>query len=330
MMPMPHAFVTGGTGFVGRNLIEQLTHAGWAVTALHRPSSDVSALKPYGVQFAQGDLLDSDALKRVMPGQVDVVFHVAGNTSVWSPNNARQARDNVEGTRNMVEAALNAGARRFVYTSTWNTYGLEKYETLIEDLPQLGADSWVNYTRTKALAEREVKAAVPRGLNAVVLNPSHIVGRYDPGNWARLITLVHRGKLPGVPPGSGSFCHAEQVALAHIAAAERGVTGENYLLGGTDASFLEVIRLIGQLTGRKVPGRAVPGTAIKLMARLQDMAGRVTGREPDLTPEAAAMLTVHPRIVSDKAERQLGYRKVPLQIMLEDCHGWLQTQGLLE
>lgn len=326
---MPHAFVTGGTGFVGRNLVEQLTEQGWEVTVLHRPTSDVEALEVYGVNLAVGELLEPDSLRRALPPQVDAVFHVAGNTSVWSRNNARQSRDNVEGTRNMVDAALAAGARRFVYTSTWNTYGLEAYATITEDTPQLGLNSWINYNRSKALAEQLVKEAVSRGLDAVVMNPSHIIGRYDPGNWSRLIRLVHQRRLPGVPPGSGSFCHAEQVALAHIAAAQQGETGANYLLGGTDASFLEVIRVIGELTGRKVPRRPVPVAVLKIMARLQAARALFTGREPDLTPEAAAMLAAHPRVVSDKAERELGYEKVPLRVMLEDCYTWMRAEALL-
>lgn len=326
---MPHAFITGGTGFVGRNLIEQLSEQGWRMTALHRPGSRVEVLKPYGVQPVEGDLLNADSLRRAMPKGVDAVFHVAGNTSIWSRNNDRQTRDNVEGTTNMVEAALDAGAGRFVHTSTWNTYGLAEHDTITETTPQLGTKSWINYNRTKALAEQVVKEAAQRGLDLVVLNPSHIIGRYDAGNWSRFFRMVQDGKLPGIPPGSGSFCHAEQVALAHIAAAEHGKTGENYLLGGADASFVEVIHQIGELTGVKVPGRPVPVTVLKVMARIQVLVAGVTGNEPDLTPEGASMISSHPRIVSDKAETELGYKNVDLRVMLADCYEWMRAESLL-
>lgn len=251
---MKSAFVTGGTGFVGLNLVEQLVKQGWRVAALHRSTSDVRRLQGFGVLLATGDLQDLPSLSAAIPPHVDAVFHVAGNTSVWARHNTAQYRDNVDGTRNLVEAALRAGVKRFVHTSTWNTYGLD-YETISEDTPQRGLDSWINYNRTKTLAEREVRKGVARGLQAVILNPAHIVGRYDPGNWSRMIRMVHQRRLPGIPSGSGTFCHAEQVALAHIAAAERGKLGDNYLLPGTDASFAEVIRLIAELTGRRAPRR---------------------------------------------------------------------------
>lgn len=326
---MPQAFVTGATGFLGRNLVEQLSQQGWQITVLHRPTSNTTGLDGYAVELVEGSLLDLESLKRALPLSVDAVFHVAGNTSVWAKNNAAQTRDNVEGTNNMVAAALANNAKRFVHVSTWNVYGLEQYDVMNEQSPQLGLDSWVNYNRTKSLAEQAVKAAVERGLKAVIVNPSHIVGRYDPGNWSRFIHLVNANKLPGVPPGFGSFCHAEQVAKALIAAAEKGQIGHNYLLGGADASFLDVVTIIGELTGRKVPKRPLPAVVIKVVGHLQAIAANITGKEPDLTPEAAEMVSAKVRIVSDKAEKELGYQPVPLQHMLDDCYQWMKAEGLL-
>ena len=118
------AFVTGGTGFLGLNLIEQLIAQDWHVTALHRPGSDIRLLSQFPVQRVEGDILDPDSLRRAMPQGVDAVFHVAADISMWSGHAARQTRINVEGTRNVVEAALQAGAKRLVHTSTWNTYGI--------------------------------------------------------------------------------------------------------------------------------------------------------------------------------------------------------------
>lgn len=325
---MKSAFVTGATGFVGRNLVEQLVEQGWGVTALHRPASAIRYLQGFGVLLAAGDLQDLPSLHTAIPKDVSAVFHVAGNTSVWSRHNDAQYRDNVDGTRNMVEAALHAGAKRFVHTSTWNTYGLD-YDTISEDTPQRGLDSWINYNRTKTLAELEIRKGIEHGLQAVIINPAHVVGRYDPGNWSRMILMVHHGRLPGIPPGAGTFCHAEQVALAHIAAAERGKVGDNYLLPGTDASFAEVIRLISDLTGQPAPRHVLAPWALRLVGRVHVLRARFTGRPPDLTPEAAAFLSAHPRIVSDRAQRELGYRRVPLRTMFEDCYRWMVSEGLL-
>ena len=118
------AFVTGGTGFLGLNLVEQLTAQGWQVTALHRPGSDVRLLSRFPARRVEGDLLDPASLRRAVPRGVDAVFHVAADISMWQGHAARQTRVNVEGTRHVVEAALEAGAGRLVHTSTWNVYGL--------------------------------------------------------------------------------------------------------------------------------------------------------------------------------------------------------------
>ncbi len=325
---MRRAFVTGGTGFIGRNLIEQLVHQDFAVTALHRAGSDVSGLKAYPVDLKQGDLLDADSLKRAIAPDTEYVFHVAGDTSMWARHALRQAHVNIDGTANMLAAAEARGVRRFVHTSTWNVYGLEQGR-INEGSPRRGGNSWVAYHRTKYAGEYLVRDAARR-LETVILNPAHVIGRYDAHGWSRIIRMVHDGKLIGAPPGSGSFAHAEAVALAHIAAAERGKVGANYLLGGADASFLQLVQVIGEITGAKVPGKPLPAWTVKTVARLKAWRATVTGIEPDVTPEAAEMLLMNPRIDSNKAERDLDYRTTSLRIMLLDCYRWMRDAGLLK
>src|SRR5262249_46880626 len=134
---------------------------------------------------------------------------------------------------------------------------------------------------------------------------------------------------PGVPPGAGSFCHAAAVAEAMIAAAEHGRPGQNYILGGADATFLEVFHTIGRMTGKPVPKRAMPAAALRVYARILAGIAAVTGREPVITPEIAALVTGDARLVSDRAIRELGYRTVALAAMLEDAHRWMKDEGLL-
>jgi nucleoside-diphosphate-sugar epimerase len=174
-----------------------------------------------------------------------------------------------------------------------------------------------------------VKAAAVEGFAAVIVNPGHIIGRYDTHNWARMIIMAARGTLPGVPPGSGSFCHGAAAAEAMIAAAARGRTGENYLLGGADALFLDVVQTIGRIAGKKVPRRAMPAVALKLYARVVTGIAALTGREPQVTPEAAAIVTGHARIDSSRAIRELGYQPVALETMLQDSYRWMKDEGLL-
>jgi nucleoside-diphosphate-sugar epimerase len=322
------AFVTGATGFLGLNLVEVLLAQGWQVIALHRPESDLTYLRRLSAERVAGDVTDAASVRRALPPEVDAVFHVAGDTGLWAGNNAAQDRVNVAGTRNVVGAALEKRARRFVHTSSISAYGLQRGR-IDESAPQLGRVSPVNYQRSKYLAEEAVRAGIGRGLQAVILNPAAILGRYDTRNYARLVTLIARGRLPGVPPGSLSFCHAREVAQAHVAAAERGRTGENYLLGGTDASLLELVRAIGEALSKPVPRRATPAWALRALGALGALGARFTGRPPTLTPEAARMVTREVFCDCSKAVRELGFRTVPLREMVSDCVGWLAAEGRL-
>jgi nucleoside-diphosphate-sugar epimerase len=327
--PMPRsAFVTGATGFVGLNLIEELLQRGWRVIAMHRPSSDVGYLRRLGAERVPGDVTDAGSVRRAMPRDVDVVFHVAGDTGLWSRSNARQDRVNIAGTRHTVEAALARRARRFVHTSTISVYGMQ-CGRLDEHSPQLGRDSPINYQRSKFFAEEEVRAGLVHGLDAVIINPAGIIGAYDTRNYARLFRLVAAGRLPGVPPGALSFCHAREVARAHVAAADQGRTGENYVLGGTDASLLELVREIGAALGKAVPSRATPPWLLRAVGALGALRGALTGRAPEITPEVVRMGLRTFTCDCTKAVRELDFRLVPLRDMVAECAAWMAAEGLL-
>ncbi len=322
------AFVTGATGFVGLNVVEELLAQGWRVIALHRADSELKYLRRMDAERAIGDITDADSVRRAMPQGVDAVFHVAGDTNLWSRRNAAQDRINIEGTRNVVDAALERRARRFVHTSSISAYGLQRGR-LDEGTPQLGKYSSVNYNRSKHVAEEAVRAGMARGLDAVILNPGAILGPYDTRNYARLVMLVAAGKLPGVPPGALPFCHVREVARAHVAAFEKGRKGENYLLGGTDASFVALLREIGAALGKPVPARPTPAWVLRLLGALGSLGGALTGTEPTLTPEMARQATRELTCDCSKAMRELGYRAVPLREMVGDCVRWLAAEGLL-
>jgi nucleoside-diphosphate-sugar epimerase len=208
-------------------------------------------------------------------------------------------------------------------------YGFQR-STIDEQTPRLTNADWINYVRTKQQAEMLVKKAVEeQGLNAVILNPAHIMGPYDRHNWARMLIMVNQGRLPGVPSGAGSFADAREIARAAIQAVHKGRIGHNYLLGGTDAEFVDVVAIAGKLTGQKVPRRATPAWLIKLIARIKTAAASITGREPDLTPESAAMVTQHIHCDSGKAIAELDYQKTDIETLVTDTYTWLQKSGLL-
>jgi nucleoside-diphosphate-sugar epimerase len=202
-------------------------------------------------------------------------------------------------------------------------------QALEEQLPMAAGTSWINYDRSKWQGEQEVRAGIALGLDAVILNPPHIMGKYDTVNWARLIKMASSGTLPGVPPGRGTFVHGAAVAQAHVAAADKGRSGENYLLPGADATFLEVVTIVAQLAGRKDKVRVLPAPVLKLLARVKALGAVFTGQEPDLTPEAVAVVAADCVVKSNKAELELGYQRIELRVMVEESWKWLGEMGLL-
>jgi dihydroflavonol-4-reductase len=325
---MKRAFVSGATGFLGLNLVEELVRQGWEVVALHRPGSRLDDLRRFPVRLAAGDVGDAASLREAMPSGLDAVFHVAGDTSLWSAARARLEQVNVAGARNVVEAARARGARRLVHTSSAAAYGWHR-RRIAEEAPSLAEGSWVDYLRTKRLGERIVEEAAAAGLEAVILNPTNVVGAYDRHNWSRLIRLAVRRELPGVPPGRASWCHAREVARAHVAAAERGRSGQHYLLACVDATYREMVETVGQVTGCRVTSRPVPALVLRAVARANAIAAWFTKREPDITPEGAAMAIDVTTFDSSKAQRELGYRPATLREMISDCWRWMQAAGLM-
>jgi dihydroflavonol-4-reductase len=325
--PMQTAFVTGGTGFLGLNLVSQLREAGWKVIAIHRESSSTKRLEGLGVELRKAGLEDASALAQAMPDEVDAVFHVAADLSWWRFHDDRQRRVNVDGTRHVVEAALQRKAKRFVHTSSVAAYGLGN-PVIDERTPSTATRSSAGYVRTKWLGQEEVRKGIQRGLSAVILNPANIMGPYDTTGWARLFRLLKGGKLPGVPPGRASFCHVREVARAHIEAVAKGRTGEQYLLGGADATYVELAALMAALLGVKAP-RPVPAYVLKTLGRVNDWVSYFTRKEPDITAANAELVCSEWRVDSSKAEKELGFGRTTLREMVEDSFHWLQREKLI-
>jgi dihydroflavonol-4-reductase len=320
------AFVTCGTGFVGLNLVRELMVRGWDVTALHRPSSELKLLKRFHPKLVAGDLSDAKSLIAAIPTGTDTVFHVAGNTNMWRGGNAQQTRANVEGTRNVVEAALAKKVRRLIVTSSISAYGLVDGE-ITEETPSLAANSSVNYQKTKWQAQEIARAAVPKGLEVVIMQPGAIMGPYDIGTWSRLFAMVRDGKLPGVPPSLLTFAHVREVVAAHIAATDKGKNGASYLLGGENRTMMDLVSEISALLGKPKPTKETPLSLLRMVAAVGDIASRFTGKEPPITPEVGRMMSRRVSVTSAKAKRELCYRVVPLKDMVKDCYDWMVAEG---
>ena len=202
------AFVTGGTGFLGINLIRALCEKNWSVTALHRPTSNLKYLKDLPIKLAEGSITAKASLEKAIPQNTEVVFHLAGDTNMWSKNNARQTAINVDGTRNMIDVSVAKGVATFIHTSSISAWG-SATGLIDENTSQQAENSWINYERTKWLGEQEALKGIEKSLKVVIINPGSIVGPFDTNSWAKMFFALRDGQVPGVPPGDNSFVHVK-------------------------------------------------------------------------------------------------------------------------
>lgn len=326
---MKKAFVTGAAGFLGLNLIQRLQEEDWEITALHLPGENTKYLSRFKVDMVAGNILDLSSLGNAMPRDLDAVFHLAGDISMWRKNDARQYQVNVTGTANMCRTALEKKARRFIHTSSSSAFGYHAHQEITEQTQSNAMTCRMSYNQTKYLAELEVQKAVESGLFAVILNPCNIIGPYDPGNWSQLIKNVCTGTLPGYPPGLGTFAHVRDIALAHISAVDHGKKGENYLLGGVRASFKEVISQILEVTRVELPLKELSKTRLKLLYYLATVGSFFTGKEPQLTYPKYMRLTGRLTCDDAKARTALGFNTTTITEMVADCHQWLKLENLI-
>jgi nucleoside-diphosphate-sugar epimerase len=226
----------------------------------------------------------------------------------------------------VVEAAIAKGVRRLVVTSSISAYGPVTGE-VTEQTPSRAAHSRINYQRTKWQAQEIARAAVGRGLEVVIMQPGAILGPYDIGTWSRVFRMVRDDKLPGVPPAGLTFTHVREVVAAHIAAAYKGENGGQYLLGGENKRMLDLVREISVLLDKPAPTREMSPGLLRTVARFGDFISHFTGKPPSITPEMAEAFGRTITTSSAKAQRELGYRVVALNVMVRDCYEWMAAEG---
>lgn len=322
---MTAVFLTGASGFLGGHLLRELCAAGCTVKALSRRAESDVTIRAQGGLPVRGELADRASLQRALAG-CSAVFHAAADTSMWRAQAAAQSATNVAGTYNLLQASAAAGVQAFMHTSSVSAWSHQVHGLIDESTPQLGGESWINYERSKFLGEQAVRHA---GLPWIVFNPTRVLGPGDRGNWARLIVLIDRGKLPGIPPGVGVFADVREIAKAQVLAWQRQRFGQAYLLGGERASFVEFVHRVGAMLGKHTPRSATPAFALMTFARLADAWSRVTGREPDITPEGATLTCHKLQVDSAKARRELDYVETPLDQLLADTLEWMRRQDLI-
>lgn len=323
------AFVTGSTGFLGLHIVKQLVDDGWTVLAMRRKSSKTSDLDKFNATQVEGDVQDKASLEAVIPENVDAIFHVAADTSMWFKGNERQNKINIEGTRNVVEVALKKKAGRFIHTSSIGAYGKTGDHEISEETPSRAMESGINYYQSKYLAEQEVRKGIAQGLDAVIMNPCQIVGALDYNYTPEIFRHLKQGTMKGLPQGGSVMGHVKDYAKAHVVAYEKGRTGENYLLGGVHASFKEIFETVGGILGVKTPTFYLPKLLMSILAIVFEKISYITNSEPLLTPEKVTLMNNSMRVSSKKAEEELGFSTCSMLEMYKDCYEWMQKEKMI-
>jgi dihydroflavonol-4-reductase len=323
------ALVTGGTGFVGANLVRELLSDGATVRVLARKGSDRRALEGCAVEFVEGDLLDPASLRAAVAGARDI-YHAAADYRLWAPDLRVLYRANVDGTRHVLEAAVEAGARRIVYTSTVGAVGIPKDGTPGDEATHVSLDDMVGaYKASKFLAERVAEELAARGAPIVIVNPSAPIGLWDvkPTPTGQMIVDFLKGKMFATVDTGLNLVHVRDVARGHILAAQRGRVGERYILGNRNLTLLEIFRSLAALTGIAAPRFRVPYGLAWLGAAGMEAVAMVTRRAPQVPLTAVRMARKRMHFSSAKAIRELGLPQTPVEVALADAVGWFVERG---
>lgn len=321
--------LTGGTGIVGVSIARALVERGRKVRALVRSEQRGRAFLPEACQLVRGDVTDPASLARAVEG-CDVVYHAAGLPEQWLPDPATFQRVNADGTRNVVEAALAASVRRFVYTSTIDVFvmrpDVEFDESVLDPEPKATA-----YERSKQEADRLVVEAVARGLPAVFLHPSGLYGpapAASPGLNRAIVQLVRR-EMPLLLPGLIPLVYCHDVAAGHLLAEERAAVGSRYILSDVSLSLREFATAVCEVAGRGRVPPMMPTWLARGVAAGGELLARLTGRPPLVSKGQVHFIGLHARPTSRRIQAELGWKPTPLRDALRETLAWLEARGEL-
>jgi dihydroflavonol-4-reductase len=328
---VPTDLVTGGSGFIGSHVVAALRQRGVTVRVLDLapPDGDNAAR----VEFVPGSILDPECVDAAMSG-VRHVYHLAGIANLWARDRSAFERINAVGTATVLRAAAARGVARVVHCST-EAILLPKRRAgaVIDETAQPGeAEMPGPYTRSKLAAERSVLAAVGRGLDALIVNPTVPIGPGDRSLTppAAMLAMFMNGQSPGYLDCTLNLVDVRDVAAGMVLAADKGRTGERYILGGENVTLSELLRLLERLSNRPMPTRAVPGWLALAGAGVAEwVADHVTGRAPAATREGVRLALRSRPFDSHKARRELGYETRQLPDTLKDAAAWLRATGLV-
>ena len=324
-------FVTGATGFIGTKLVNALIVMGHTVHALSRAQSNREGLMHERVRLVQGDLLDRDSLRKGMEG-CSQVYHLAAYAKNWSRDPSVFFRQNVDGMKNVFDAAHDAGVKRVVFTSTIVVFGPRPAGVVgDESMPRITPKYFTEYEESKAVAEQAALGYVKQGRPIVIVNPARVYGpgKLTEGNSVSLmIDMYDRGKVPvllnkGV--NVGNYVLVDDLVRGHILAMERGTIGERYILGGENSSLKHIFELVDEAGGKKHIQFNLPPSIAMLYGSLEKKKAEWFRMYPQITPGWVETFLHDWAYSCAKAERELGYTITPLKEGIRMTYEWLMT-----
>lgn len=323
------SLVTGATGFVGANLIEALNAQGWPARALMRKTSSLRGLEGLSYELALGDILEPGSLAEAMGG-IDCVFHVAAAVDYWRVGVDPMYRINVEGTSNVLRAALKAGVKRVVFTSSVAALGAPGWMTPADETHAFNLrPEQYPYGYSKVLAEQIVQQYVKKGLDAVIVNPAVIMGPRDVNlGTGSMLTELKRHAILVYPPGGVSVIDVGDVVAGHIAAAERGRTGARYILSGENLWHKDVLGIAAEVVGRPRPWLRLPRLA-RLLEKPVDFARRRLKMALPISGDQIRISTETWWYDNTRARTELGLNPRPWREACERAWAWYGRNGIV-
>ena len=324
------AFVTGATGFLGSHVARVLCEQGATLRLLVRATSNLKNLQGLHAETVTGDLRDPGSLEKAMAG-CDTVFHVAADYRLWVRDPQEMYRSNVEGTRALLQAARKNNVRRLVYTSSVATIGFKTNGSLAdEDSPVSLSDMIGHYKRSKFMAEQVALDAGRSGMHVVTVNPTTPVGEGDvkPTPTGRIVLDFLKRKFPAYVETGLNLVDVRECARGHLAALERGTPGHRYILGGENLTLKQILDKLGEITGLPSPRVKLPYIFAFATGVIDEtITGRMLNKEPRATIDAVRMGKKMMFATSAKAERELGWKIVPVNDALRRAVDWFRANG---
>jgi dihydroflavonol-4-reductase len=323
-------FLTGATGFVGSHVARALAEKGADLRLLVRSTSRPDNIAGLSADVVQGDLCEPASLEKAVSG-CEFVFHVAADYRLWVRDPEQMYRANVEGTRAIIQASQKLGVRRVIYCSSVATMGFTADGRIADESSPVSLEDMVgHYKRSKFMAEQIALEAGRSGAGVVVVNPTTPIGEGDikPTPTGRIIVDFLKRKFPAYVDTGLNLADVKEIAQGHLLAMEKAVPGERYILGGENLTLKQILDKLAELTGLPSPSTRVPhAVALAFAALDQFFIGTVMRKEPRATIDAVRMGRKKMFASSAKAERELGYKTVPVENALQRAIHWFQTHG---